>query len=277
MPELPEVQTVVDDLRRAGVVGLRVTGAAVLLARSVATPGPAAFCRELRGARITGIARRGKFIVVRLAGGASLLVHLRMTGRLSVCPRRAPLDPHDRVTLRLSDGRDLRFHDTRTFGRWYLVRDTAKVLCRLGPEPLGPGFTPALLAHLLAAYHRMLKPLLLDQRVVAGLGNIYVDEALWEARLHPRRLSSTLRPGQVRRLHRAIRTVLRRGLRNMGTTLGTGEANFYSVAGRRGRNRNGLRVFRRTGLACPRCGRKIVRMVVAQRGTHVCPGCQKGG
>jgi formamidopyrimidine-DNA glycosylase len=121
---------------------------------------------------------------------------------------------------------------------------------------------------------RQMKPLLLDQTFIAGLGNIYVDEALWEARIHPLRISSSLAQKDIAALHRAIRLVLRRGLKNMGTSLGTGKANFYSVAGRKGRNADELKVFRRTGQACPRCGTAIDRLIVAQRSTHICPVCQ---
>jgi formamidopyrimidine-DNA glycosylase len=181
------------------------------------------------------------------------------------------------VILRLDDGRDLRFQDTRKFGRWYLVEDAQTRLGKLGPEPLETGFTAACLGNILAKHSRMLKPLLLDQHVIAGIGNIYVDEALWDASLHPCRLSNSLSRTDHGNLHRAIRRVLRRGIRAMGTSLGNASTNFYSVAGRPGRNQDGLRVFRRVGEPCPRCRTPIVRMLVAQRSSHVCPQCQKRG
>jgi formamidopyrimidine-DNA glycosylase len=225
--------------------------------------------------RVHSIRRRAKYIVWELAGGASLLIHLRMTGRLYFAPRGSRYHPHEHLALNLDDGRQLRYHDTRKFGRFYLPPDPAAILGRLGPEPLEPGFTGRLLANRLQTHRRALKPLLLDQHFIAGLGNIYVDEALWEAGLHPLRTSDALLPEEVRRLHRAIRRVLRRGLANLGTTLGTGETTFYSVARKRGRNRDALKVFRRTGAPCPRCGHPVAHLLVGQRSTHVCANCQR--
>jgi formamidopyrimidine-DNA glycosylase len=275
MPELPEVETVVRGLRREGLVGRRIAEARVHWPRSVATPSAEEFQRRLRGRRITAIARRAKYILLTLAPGSSVIIHLRMTGRMLVTPPDAPRHPHQHVVLRLDDGREVRFQDTRKFGRWYVVSDPAAILGKLGPEPLAPAFTPPVLRALLRRHARMLKPLLLDQRVLAGLGNIYVDEALWAAGLHPRRRSDTVSAAQAARLHAAIRTVLLRGIRAKGTTLGKGSTNFYSVAGRRGRNQDGLMVFRRTGEACLRCGTVIRRLVVGQRSTHICPRCQR--
>jgi formamidopyrimidine-DNA glycosylase len=204
-----------------------------------------------------------------------LLIHLRMTGSLSVKSAAEPHDAAERTALILDDGREIRFRDTRKFGRWTLTDDPDAVLGRLGPEPLSDAFTAAVLRSALQAHNRMLKPLLLDQHVVAGLGNIYVDEALWDARLHPCRLSRSLSAAESRRLHGAIRRVLQRGVDGMGTTLGSGMTNFYSVAGRRGRNQDALNVFRRHGDPCPRCQRTLERITVAQRSTHLCPRCQQ--
>ena len=275
MPELPEVETVAGGLREAGVCGLAVCATRVSWPRTLAGLSLAAFDRGLKGRSIADIQRRAKYIVIRLDPALWLLIHLRMTGHLSVEPADAPRDPHERVAVVLDDGREIRFRDTRKFGRWVLTEDPASVLGSLGPEPLSPDFKPSPFYRLLHAHARMLKPMLLDQRVVAGLGNIYVDEALWEARLHPCRSSRTLTMADCRRLHRAIRAVLQRGLDAGGTTLGRGVANFYSVAGRRGRNQDGLRVFRRQGEACQRCGTVIRRQIVAQRSTHLCPRCQR--
>jgi formamidopyrimidine-DNA glycosylase len=177
--------------------------------------------------------------------------------------------------LRLKEnGRQLRYYDPRKFGRFYLVENTADVIGHLGPEPLSRQFTAAALGLRLAARNRHLKPLLLDQGFLAGLGNIYADEALWHAGLHPLTRSSALNEKQVRRLHRAIRRVLRKGLANFGTTLGRGAANYYSLERGAGGNEEKLKVFRRQGLPCPRCRTTIQRLVVAQRGTHICPACQ---
>jgi len=175
----------------------------------------------------------------------------------------------------LNDGRELRFNDARKFGRWYLFKNAEMKLKTLGREPLEREFTEAFLAKGLTRRRRQLKPLLLDQSFVAGLGNIYVDEALFEAKLHPERISDTLRRSDARALHKAIVKVLTLGIKNLGTSLGTADTNFYSIGKRRGQNQDSLRVFRRTGEACPRCGSSIQRIIVAQRSSHVCLKCQK--
>jgi formamidopyrimidine-DNA glycosylase len=157
----------------------------------------------------------------------------------------------------------------------YFVENPEQIVGHLGPEPLEKSFTAHILKERLHAHNRLLKPLLLDQTFIAGLGNIYVDEALWVARLHPCRQSSSLSKPEVKALHRAIRKVLKRGLQNLGTSLGSGKANFYSVGQRKGRNRDELNVFRRTAAPCLRCETVIERILVGQRSTHICPTCQK--
>lgn len=275
MPELPEVETIARDLKAAGLVGKTVSCAQVFWPRSIAAPGAAEFCRLMERREITAIGRRGKFLVFGLAGGRSMLLHLRMSGRLHLVAAAAPRSAHEHVVIGFEDGSELRLHDTRKFGRIYLLEQAEKILGRLGPEPLGTEFSAGRLADMLASRCRLLKPLLLDQSFLAGLGNIYVDEALWEARLHPQRRSDSLSAAEVNALHAAIRRVLRRGIRNLGTSLGTGKANFYSVSRRRGRNVEELKVFRRTGEPCPRCGGAIRRIIVGQRSTHLCPRCQR--
>jgi len=275
MPELPEVQTIVNDLNTADLIGLTISGAKVFWPRSIAEPSPTSFCRRIKGQRFTAVRRRGKYLVFELNAGYTLLLHLRMSGRLHLVAAASPRIKHEHVILSFDDGRQLRFHDPRKFGRLNLVKDPAKILDRLGPEPLTPGFTAQTLGRLLKNRKRILKPLLLDQTFIAGLGNIYVDEALWEARLHPCRLASTLSNPEIKALRLAIPRVLKRGLKNLGTSLGTGESNFYSVASRRGRNKDQLNVFRRTDLPCPRCKTNIERIIVGQRSTHICNKCQK--
>lgn len=277
MPELPEVETVVRDLRKAGLVGCRIGRARVYWPRILEGLSPRQFCTRVRNRRIECVSRRGKFVVIRLSDGRHVLVHFRMTGQLAFSPRGTPRGPHQHLILELDDGRNLCYRDTRKFGRWRLLDDPRTHLGLLGPEPLDPGFTPRRFTGLLSARKGMLKPLLLNQGIVAGLGNIYVDEALFDAGLHPRRRCSTLGHEELLRLRRSIRKVLRRGIRARGTTLGRGQGNFYSVGGRRGRNQDGLRVFRRHGQACPKCGTSIRRIIVVQRSTHICPACQKPG
>ena len=274
MPELPEVQTIVNDLNAAGVTGLAVTGARVYWPRTVAEPSAAAFCSRIRNKVLTSVWRRGKYIVLDFSGPVFLLIHLRMSGRLVLTAPEAPRSKHEHAVLTLADRREIRLHDTRKFGRLRLTEDPSPVLDRLGPEPLDAAFSAKVLADILLVRKRRLKPLLLDQNTIAGLGNIYTDEALWHAGLHPCRTAASLSMSDVRALHRAIRKVLRRGLENQGTSLGSGKNNFASISRIAGRNRYHLKVFRRTGLPCPRCKTPIQRLIVAQRSTHVCPACQ---
>jgi formamidopyrimidine-DNA glycosylase len=274
MPELPEVQTIVNDLNAADLIGTPISGVGVFWPRTVAEPSPALFCKRLKGHQFTLIRRRGKHLVFETDTQYTMLLHLRMSGRLHLVASDTPRMKHEHVVITFSDQKQLRFHDTRKFGRIHLTADPQKILGRLGPEPLENGFSAKVLADRLRRHKRLLKPLLLDQAFVAGLGNIYVDEALWDAKLHPNRIAATLSINEIRALHRAIPRVLRRGLKNLGTSLGTGETNFYSVARRRGRNKDELKVFRRTDRPCPRCKTGIERIIVGQRSTHICPNCQ---
>jgi formamidopyrimidine-DNA glycosylase len=274
MPELPEVQTIVNDLNAAGIKGLTIKAAQVFWSRTIAEPSARAFCARIAGKKVTNITRRGKFLVFDFRNGDNLLVHLRMSGRLHLVSPNVARRKHEHVILSFADGRQLRFHDTRKFGRFYLTSDAQKILGRLGLEPLTTDFTPKRLSRSITPRKRLLKPLLLDQTVIAGLGNIYVDEALWEAKIHPCRIAASLSESEIRNLHRAIPRVLKRGLKNLGTSLGTGKTNFYSIAKHQGRNRDELNVFRRTGLSCPRCRAMIQRTIVGQRSTHICPRCQ---
>ncbi|MGD9611627.1 MAG: bifunctional DNA-formamidopyrimidine glycosylase/DNA-(apurinic or apyrimidinic site) lyase [Kiritimatiellia bacterium] len=273
MPELPEVETVVRGLRAAGLVGRRIAQARVCWRKTVAAPNPARFAREIRGREIRTLSRRGKFIVVELSGDRTLLVHLRMSGHLDILRKGSRPRRHDRIVWTFADGRQLHFEDTRKFGRVWLVRDPAQVLGKLGPEPLT--LAPAEFAAGLAARARQLKPLLLDQTFLAGVGNIYSDEALWAARLHPRRRSDTLSPAQAAVLLDAIQAALRQGIRNLGTTFGAGKTHFVLPRGERGRNQEQLHAYGQTGAPCPRCGTPIRRILVGQRATHVCPRCQR--
>ena len=281
MPELPEVETVCQDLRDAGLCGSIITNARVHWPRTIATSSPAEFCKAIAQHQIMAVTRRAKYIILELAPTENpsgptqfLLIHLRMTGQLNIVEGAPKRDTHEHVILSLNTNTQLRYKDTRKFGRWYLVSDPEEKLASIGPEPFSKTFTPKRLATMLATRSRALKPLLLDQNFLAGLGNIYVDEALWESELHPEAPANSVTTEQAKRLHRAIRLVLKRGLKNMGTTLGTGKANFYSVGKRRGRNQDQLKVFRRTDAPCPRCTTPIIRLVVGQRSTHLCPSCQ---
>ena len=273
MPELPEVETIVRDLCRRRVPGCRIVDVVLGWPGVVEAAGRNQFLRIVPGRRILSIVRRAKYLVFRMDNEMYLLAHLRMSGRIYLEPESG-CHAATRLSLRLEDGRWLDFVDPRKFGRWMLVGNPAEVLGRLGPEPLSAVFTEAWLGEQLRLHRRQLKPLLLDQTFLAGLGNIYVDEALWAAGIHPCRCAADLSDREVQSLHKAIGRVLRQGIRNRGTSLGNGRPNFKSPDGRQGRNRSRLHVFRRTGQPCPRCGKSIERMVVGQRGTHVCPLCQ---
>ena len=274
MPELPEVETIVRELRDGGLEGRRVERVTVSWARTVARPALSTFRRRMRGATIETITRRGKFLVFGLSTADTLLVHLRMTGKFSLPLADVPRSRHDHVIFGLDDGRELRFSDTRKFGRFSLVRDPADVLGALGPEPLDAAFSLRVFRARLSGRRGLLKPLLLNQAFLVGLGNIYVDEALWDARLHPQQAAQSLTSDDQARLYRAIRKVLRRGIRSMGTTLEQGLTAYRRVGGQYGSNREKLRVFRRTGRPCFRCDAPIERLVVGQRSTHICPTCQ---
>lgn len=275
MPELPEVETITNDLIAAGMVGARIKKANVYWERSIAVPKADLFVHRMAGETIENIFRRGKFIVFSLASKDSLLIHLRMSGRILITRSGEQRGKHQHVIISCENGRDIRFHDTRKFGRFYLVDDADAILGKLGPEPLAHNFKWPQLKKILSSRKRMLKPLLLDQKMIAGLGNIYVDEALWEACIHPLTLSNALSDPQIQALFRAIRRVLLKGLRHRGTALGKGAGNFTPIGAVKGKNQNHLKVFRRQGHPCPRCRETIVRQVVGQRSTHICPACQR--
>ena len=275
MPEMPEVQTLVDALNRVDLVGRRISGAAVYWPKTIAGMPPAVFSERITGCVLQAVTRRGKYLVFRLTRGLQLLLHLRMTGRLNWVTGDRTVDKHEHVILEMGCQHQLRFQDTRKFGRCFLTDAPETVLGKLGPEPLAKRFTGARFFDMLASRRRQIKPLLLDQTFLAGLGNIYVDESLWRAGVHPLRLANSLTKKEAAALHRAIRQVLRQGLKNNGTSLGRGKSNFYSLGNRPGRNADKLKVFRRTASPCPRCRTSIERIVVGQRSSHVCPTCQK--
>ncbi len=271
MPELPEVETTARDLKPQ-VVGRTVVKALVAWPRTIAVPDAPRFVRAIRGWTITDITRRGKYLRFHLKrGGATqyLFIHLRMTGGFRVEPCRVRCDKHIHVRLRLDDGYELRFRDTRKFGRMWLVTDETPVVGKLGPEPLEIS-----LRDFVARLHgkrRQLKALLLDQTFLAGLGNIYVDESLWYARLHPLRKSESLTHAESVRLYRAIRQVLGRAIAKGGTSI---DVMYKRVNGASGGFQDSLRAFDREKRPCRRCGTPIVKTVVGQRGTHFCPACQ---
>jgi formamidopyrimidine-DNA glycosylase len=265
MPELPEVETMVRRLR-APCLGRRIERVTLKWRRHVAAPSPARFAQRIRGQTICSLTRRAKYLVFGLSRD-SLLIHLKMSGDLTVTPRGTLPDKHAHTIFHLDDGTELRFSDTRKFGRVYLVRDPVEVTGGLGPEPLAASFTARALGELLAGRRRRLKPLLLDQTILAGVGNIYADESLHRARLHPLRLSDSLSPREVRALWRSLRQTLNTAIRHNGSSIDW----LY----RGGEHQHHFRAYDRTGKPCPVCGTAIRRILVGQRGTHFCPRCQK--
>lgn len=271
MPELPEVETIATALREGGrngmaIVGKRVHAAHLLWERTLAAPAPKEFKSRIAGQKIKDVRRRGKYLLIDLSRD-TMLVHLRMTGDLVVENKHQSDADHHRLILDLEDGTRLSFVDARKFGRVWLTEDPKAVLSTLGPEPLDPKFTPEKFYNLLQARRRQLKPLLLDQTFIAGLGNIYTDEALHLSKIHPLTISSTLEFSQAARLLNSIRQVLNDGIRRSGTSL--------DWAYRGGDFQNYLRVYQRTGEPCPECDDSIKRILVGQRGTHFCPSCQE--
>lgn len=272
MPELPEVQTIAAALAHL-VVGRVILDVNVRWPGVVDRPDVETFTTALRGRRVTAVSRRGKYLQCALDDGRWLLFHLRMTGEMRVLPATTALDPHEHLILHLENGLDWRFKDTRKFGRAYLVADPAEVVGKLGPEPLDPAFSPAYLAQALAGRKAPIKSLLLDQRLVAGLGNIYADEALFRARIHPLRPGGSLEPAEIVGLVEAIREVITQAVADMGTTL----RDYHRPDGSVGRFQNRLQVFRRQGEPCPVCGAPVQRIVVGGRSTHFCSHEQKRG
>ncbi|MFH1184335.1 MAG: bifunctional DNA-formamidopyrimidine glycosylase/DNA-(apurinic or apyrimidinic site) lyase [Chloroflexota bacterium] len=281
MPELPEVETIARTLRPE-LIGRQIVSADVRWPRTLAAPSIRRFKRQIQGQIIQDIARRAKFLHIRLSA-SHLLIHLRMSGDLEVKQGKARPEKHDRLIVVLSHPESdasppisaagngtvtsLVFSDARKFGRVWLIERIEPITSRLGPEPLSRGFTPRVLYDRLRARRRRLKPLLLDQTFLAGLGNIYTDEALHLAKLHPLRSSETVTARQAELLHGAIRAVLREGIRRNGASI--------DWVYRGGEFQNHFRVYDRDGEPCPVCGTAIRRLVVGQRGTHVCPHCQR--
>lgn len=289
MPELPEVETIVRRLSET-VPGRRVERAEILRA-NVVKGTPRRFARALEGATVERVRRRAKFIAAELDDGRVWVTHLRMSGRYLVQPagrrrngRAAPRVPdtaglpaYTRAVFTLDDGTRLLYIDARTLGGMELLSaaDWEARSAALGPEPLEPGFTPEVLVARLATSRQPVKPFLLDQTRIAGIGNIYAVEALWRAGVSPRRRARNVGPVRARRLHRAIVDVLEEALGRSGTSLGATYLDYADGDGEPGGFYELLNVYDREGLPCPRCGTSIRRIVQAQRSTYYCPGCQR--
>ena len=278
MPELPEVETVRVQIAPA-LEGRRFERVEIADARLVRPHEPDEIAAELEGERVDAVERRGKYLIVRFESGRSLLIHLRMTGSLrhvrGGSDRGEPADdPHRRAVVRLDNGSDVTYRDVRRFGTWLLLEpgELAPYLAsRLGDEPLDALFTVARLGARLERRRAPIKAALLDQRTLAGMGNIYVDEALWRARIHPLRPAESLDRNELRRLHRAIRAALEAGIARQGSTL----RDYRLPDGGEGRMQTEFKVYGRGGEPCDRCGTPIERTRVGGRGTWFCPVCQR--
>ena len=276
MPELPEVETVRRQLEPA-LVGRRFERVEIDDSRLVRPFEPVAVAAELEGERVSAVDRRGKYLIFRFESGRVLLVHLRMTGSFKHRRNgRLADDPHRRAVVRLDDGSDVAYRDVRRFGTWLVLEPgelEPYLADRLGEEPLVAGFTPRGLAKRLAGRRAPVKAALLDQRTLAGLGNIYVDEALWRARIHPKRPAGELNRNEVRRLHGAIRRVLETAISRRGSTL----RDYSTPRGRSGSMQRAFKVYGRTDKPCDRCGTPIEKTRAGGRGTWYCPHCQPRG
>lgn len=273
MPELPEVETVVRGLR-AVLPGRRIL--TVRLGKTDFIEDPAALERDLPGSRVHGVRRHGKFLVVELeptrdsGQNFSLLIHLGMTGQIVVGPSEAPVAPHTHVFFALDDGREFRYTDIRRFGKMRILSAGTQeaALGKLGLDPLEA--TEAQFFAQLRGRRARIKALLLDQRVLRGMGNIYTDESLWRARIHPMRLGANLKDAELRRLHRAVRDVLEEAIRMRGSSV----SDYVDSEGRRGTFQQRHRVYQRKGKKCFRGDGLIRRAIVAGRSSYFCPGCQ---
>lgn len=267
MPELPEVESTVQYLKER-IEGTSIRDVSVHWKRTIATPAVPTFMHALRNREIHSVFRRGKFIGIELKGTDHryLFVHLRMSGSLDVIAADSPLATHDRVVITLSNGKSLRFNDTRKFGRMYLCQDPNRVVGALGVEPLSDDFSCSHLTDLLKSKSGGMKQLLLNQSVIAGLGNIYVDEVLWKSHIHPQTAACSVTPEQIGLLHAAIKQTLTEAISLAGTDFGDGVVygGMYTPV-----------VYGRDGEPCHRCGETIQKTVVGQRGTHLCPQCQR--
>jgi formamidopyrimidine-DNA glycosylase len=271
MPELPEVETVVRGLQ-AVLPGRRILN--VRLGKTDFIEDPAALERELPGSRVGSVRRHGKFIVVTLesshgaAAAGSLLIHLGMTGQILVGPPEAPVAPHTHVFLALDDGREFRYVDIRRFGKMRMLAGDSARLEKLGLDALEA--TQAQFTALLESRRARIKALLLDQTVLRGMGNIYTDESLWRARIHPMKIGANLKHSELRRLYRAVRDVLNEAIRMRGSSI----SDYVDSDGRRGEFQLRHRVYQRLGKKCHRGDGTIRRAIVAGRSSYFCPACQ---
>lgn len=269
MPELPEVETVARRIEK-DITGKTIVSADVRWARTVAFPALKTFKEQIKNQKIKSVSRRAKYLILTLEN-YNLLIHLKMSGDLTVRKGKMRIEKHDRLILDLKSPSGgsacLAFNDTRKFGKVWLTNHPETILGKLGPEPLEKTFTPQWLYENLQKRKRQIKPLLLDQTFLAGVGNIYADEALHKAKIHPQALTNSISQKQAEALHEAIVSTLKEGIRRNGASI--------DWVYRGGEYQNYFRVYDREGEPCMVCGATIKKIVVAQRGSHFCPTCQR--
>jgi len=269
MPELPEVETVKNELT-PHVTGRRLIGVTLFWDGIVKQPSASDFRSRLSGQKIIGLARQGKYLIVSLTGDDVLIIHLKMSG--SLLTGRDSVEPpqYTRAILHLDNGTNIFFRDPRKFGGMWLVPDSHRVIKKLGPEPLEVDFTPQVLAQRIYNRKAPIKALLCDQSVIAGIGNMYADEALYAARIHPLRTGASLSQDELVRLHRVIQQILWAAIRNKGASI----VNYYRPSGETGTAHFEFKVAHGRGKTCAICSSPIQRITVRNRGTYFCPKCQ---
>ncbi len=273
MPELPEVETIRRSLEPF-ILGRTIQSVAVHLSKTVTGLSPDAFIRTLTGKKVLALGRRGKYLLITLSEGWTLRVHLRMTGHFICTSTPAVAGPHTRVEFFLDNGCHLVFDDQRTFGTMTLAQNGCfdpSGFDHLGPEPLSEAFTPEHLIRVAGKRHAPIKSILLNQALIAGVGNIYADESLFLAGIAPSRPASSLTLHEWAALHQAINQVIQDGIRHRGTSI----QSYMDADGRTGTYQDHLSVYQRDGHPCPRCHTPVIRIVIAGRGTHFCPQCQR--
>ena len=268
MPELPEVETIKNELS-PHIIGQRFAGIIVNDAKAVVKPDIKEFRRQLIGQKVKDIARRGKYLVFKLSGGRALIIHLRMTGSLFLDQAEAVIKA--RVIFEFDNGRHLAFVDRRRLGATWLVEDVESVFCKMGIEPLFAEFTVNTLVKLLKGRAAPIKAILLDQNIIAGIGNMYADEALFAARIHPAIPAGKLSSLEVKRLYKGIVDVLTTALASKGASVST----YFRPGGEKGTAHLEFKVAHRRGDACCVCGDNIQRLAIRGRGSYFCPSCQK--
>ena len=268
MPELPEVETIKNELF-PHIVGRRFTDVAVRDAKPLKQPSVDEFRRQLLGQTVTGLGRRGKYLIFHLSGGNSLVIHLKMTGSLLLNPRET--NRYTRIVFYFDNGSQLVFTDRRRLGALRLLENDRSITGKLGPEPLAPDFTVEILAERLHKHQAPIKAVLLDQGFIAGIGNMYADEALFAAKIHPLRKADSLSSKEIQKLHGAIIDVLKSAISSKGASIDT----YIRPDGRLGTAHNNFRVAHRGSQPCPVCGTRIQRLAIRNRGSYFCPHCQK--